>query len=349
MHLIKYPTKTSKGTLVFKLHHALGDGFSLMAALFSCIKRADDPSLPLTFPSTKITQKMTKSVGAMSYFGKVSGAFSACGNTVKDFGWSLMKSNFLEDDKTPVRSGTVGVEYLPISIVSVQFPLDDVREIKMKIGGTVNDVISGIIFHGVQLYLQSAAKDTTESAKVTALVLLNTRIIGSYQPLHEMTKTGAKSPWGNQFGFLHVGIPNCRDAEKVNPLEFVQKAREIIKQKRSSLAVYFTGRLLEMLRRLIGPEGTAKYIHSTLRNTSMTISNLTGPMEQMIIANNPISSFYFMVVGVPQSLTITVVSYMGKLRVAMGVEKGFINPNLLVSCMEKSFERIFEAALGMKP
>ena len=40
---------------------------------------------------------------------------------------------------------------------------------------------------------------------------------------------------------------------------------------------------------------------------------------------------------------------MGKLKVAMGVEKGFINPNLLVSCMEQSFERIFEEAVCEKP
>lgn len=48
-----------------------------------------------------------------------------------------------------------------------------------------------------------------------------------------------------------------------------------------------------------------------------------------------------------QSLTITVVSYMGKLKVAMGVEKGFINPDLLVSSMEQSFAKIFEAAVGI--
>ncbi|KAJ0966871.1 hypothetical protein J5N97_023788 [Dioscorea zingiberensis] len=45
IHIIKYPTSSAAGNFLFRLHHALGDGFSLMAALFACLKRADDPSL----------------------------------------------------------------------------------------------------------------------------------------------------------------------------------------------------------------------------------------------------------------------------------------------------------------
>lgn len=119
---------------------------------------------------------------------------------------------------------------------------------------TVNDVITGIIFYGTQLYLQATAECEAKAAQVTALVLLNTRIIENYKPLSEMTKRDAESPWGNQFSFLHISVPNYNDLEKVDPLEFVRKASQIIKQKRSSLAVHLTGRLLEILRKLRGPE-----------------------------------------------------------------------------------------------
>lgn len=40
------------------------------------------------------------------------------------------------------------------------------------------------------------------------------------------------------------------------------------------------------------------------------------------------------------------VSYNGELKLALGTEKGFINSQLLVSCMEKAFARIYEAAVG---
>ncbi|GLU06413.1 hypothetical protein SLE2022_234520 [Rubroshorea leprosula] len=52
IHIIKYPTRHAAGNLVFELHHALGDGFSLMGAVLSCLQRADDPSRPLTFTFT---------------------------------------------------------------------------------------------------------------------------------------------------------------------------------------------------------------------------------------------------------------------------------------------------------
>ncbi|KAM0938325.1 putative O-acyltransferase, WSD1, O-acyltransferase WSD1 [Dioscorea sansibarensis] len=342
LHLIKYPTKHAEGVMVFKLHHALGDGFSLMGALFSMVQRADKPSLPLTFPSS---HAKPQNDDGSTVWETLRSTFSVGVNTISDFGWSFLKSTLIKDDETPIRSAVPGVEFRPITISTVTFSLNDVRGIKAKLGGTVNDVMTGIIFYGTQLYLHTASKSSSKYSKVTALVLLNTRVINNYQNFKEMTKPDARSPWGNQFGFIHVSVPSStEDLEKGNPLDFVIKARETINAKRNSLAVVLTGRLLEMLRKIRGPEVTAQYVHSTLKNTSMTISNLIGPMEQMQIAGQNCRGFYFMVVGVPQSLTITIVSYNGKIKVAMGTEKGFIDSELLVSCMEKSFQRIFTAS-----
>ncbi|KRX86223.1 hypothetical protein T12_8877, partial [Trichinella patagoniensis] len=69
-----------------------------------------------------------------------------------------------------------------------------------------------------------------------------------------MKKAGGRSQWGNQFGFIHVSVPSCEDAEKVDPLTFVLKGRQIIRAKRKSLGVYLTGRMLELLRKHRGSE-----------------------------------------------------------------------------------------------
>lgn len=52
--------------------------------------------------------------------------------------------------------------------------------------------------------------------------------------------------------------------------------------------------------------------------------------------------FYFFVM---QSLTITMMSYMGKLRVAVGTEKGLIDPQKFKCSIEDAFDRIFKAAV----
>ncbi|KAK1320552.1 O-acyltransferase WSD1 [Acorus calamus] len=331
LHIIKYPTSHSEGTFMFKLHHALGDGYSLMSALFSCVKRADDPSLPLTFPGNSTTAKTVGSGGP--------GLVSLAINTVRDFAWGLAKSMFIKDSVSPIRSGMDGVELRPIEMSFLKFSVDDIRRVKARIGG---------------LYMQSIG-DGSKSTQATALVMLNTRFIHkSTQAIapvkpKEMNKPDAEFPWGNRVGYLHLSIPSRDCRNKDDPLKFMSKVNRLMKRKKSSLGVFLTAQLLETMRRFRGPEVAARYIRSTLENTSMAISNLIGPNEKMLLADHPIRSFHFMVVGVPQSLRITIVSYMGKLKVAMGTEKGFIDAKLLTTCMEKAFARIYEAAIEEKP
>lgn len=127
VHVIKYPTTT----LVFKLHHSLGDGYSLMGVLLSCLQRADDPSLPLTLPSLKSSKTPFPN---RSYFGRFLISLPSFFHSITDFGWSLLKSSLIEDDKTPIRSGVEGAEFLPATIFSITFPLDHIKEIKSKLG-----------------------------------------------------------------------------------------------------------------------------------------------------------------------------------------------------------------------
>ncbi|GFZ05652.1 hypothetical protein Acr_17g0012240 [Actinidia rufa] len=193
--------------------------------------------------------------------------------------------------------------------------------------------------------MKETSHDEFIKSNSTALVLLNTRNIAGYKSLEEMVNPNTDSKWGNQFGFLHVSIPELSHPESLNPVSFVFKAKEIIKRKRNSVAVSLTAKLLEAVRKYRGPEATAQYIHSTLKNSSMTVSNMIGPIEQMALANHPCAGMYFMVVGVPQSVTITVMSYVGKLRVAIGTEKGHIDPNKFKSCIQNAFDMMFKATV----
>jgi hypothetical protein len=44
-----------------------------------------------------------------------------------------------------------------------------------------------------------------------------------------------------------------------------------------------------------------------------------------------------------QSLNITIVSYVDKLRVTLGAEKGFIDAQKLKSCIEEAFQMILRS------
>ena len=131
IHIIKYRTTNATGTIIFKLHHALGDGYSLMGALLSCLQRADDPSLPLSFPSrTPSDSQYTKK----SLFKKLPSVIFSFFNSISDFGWSIMKARMIKDDKTPIRSGFEGTESQPFTLSNISLSLDHIKGIKSKLG-----------------------------------------------------------------------------------------------------------------------------------------------------------------------------------------------------------------------
>ncbi|KAM7498099.1 hypothetical protein LguiA_022513 [Lonicera macranthoides] len=344
IHFVKYPTNNAHGNLIFKLHHALGDGYSLIGVLLSCLQRVDNPFLPLTFPSR---QSNSKSSGGGGRFDRVTKVFSGFFNTMLDFGWSFVKSSVMEDDISPIRSGDMEVEFRPMNITTVSLSLDHIKQIKAKLGVTINDVITGAVLFGIRKYMEGESYES-RNANSTALVLLNTRSLGGYKSVSEMIKPNAKMPWGNHFAFLHVPIPkllNCPRDNSSNPIDFVFDVHKMVKKKRNSAAVHLTGRLLETLRKFRGPEASAKYIHSTLENSSMCISNVIGPVEQMAMANHPVRGLYFFVAGSPQSLVTTAISYMEKVWICMEMEKGFIDSYKLKACVEDAFEMLFKATV----
>ncbi|PIA56370.1 hypothetical protein AQUCO_00700593v1 [Aquilegia coerulea] len=291
LHIIKYPTKSAAGILAFKMHHALGDGFSIMGALFSTLKRADNPSLPLTFPSTTSRSKEKKNI-CRSGLSFVSGCF----NTINDIATSMMHTALFGDGPSAIRSGAHSVECLPVHTTRITFSLDDISQVRTKLGVTVNDVVIGIIFYGTHLYTKLMDQTSTKCRK-TALVLLNTRMLIGYQSVDEMLE---KNMWGNQFSFIHLPLPSYSDGQKVDLKEFILKAKKVIQRSRSSVAVHINGMLISLMGSLRGPEAVSKYVHSVLKNTSFAVSNLIGPTEKMAYADHPISNIYFTVTGSPQ-------------------------------------------------
>ncbi|KAK3043388.1 hypothetical protein RJ639_002690 [Escallonia herrerae] len=344
-HMFKYPTSTAAGNIIFKIHHALGDGYSLMGALLSCLQREDNPSLSLTFPSRQSTSK-TDGEGGHSIFKFVPRIFSGVINTMLDFGGSILKSTVAKDDLTPIRPIDDGAALQPITVTSMTFSLDHIKQIKFSLNVTINDVITGVVLFGARLYMEEASYESRR-AHSTAVVLLSTRSINGYKSVSEMVKPNAEMPWGNRFAFLHVPIPKLTvAAESSDPLEFVLHTSNTIKKKRNSSGAHLTGAFLETIRKYKGSEAAAKYLCNTLTNSSIGISNMIGPTEKMALENHPIGGLYFVVAGNPQSLTITVMSYMKKLRVVVGATKGHIDSKDFKSCIEKAFEMIFKAAVS---
>jgi WS/DGAT C-terminal domain len=139
---------------------------------------------------------------------------------------------------------------------------------------TINDVICGVIFYGINLYVQSFSHNTN-ATDVTALVLLNTRMLRTYQHLQEMNKPETRAPWGNHFALLHVSVPICKNIVDTDPLYFLTTARKIINTKKNSLSVFFTGLFLEAMRKLRGAEViTLHYTQCQKKKRTLEVQNI---------------------------------------------------------------------------
>ncbi|KAL1819770.1 hypothetical protein ACET3Z_014639 [Daucus carota] len=250
----------------------------------------------------------------------------------------------MEDDLTPIRSNHVGgVEFRPLAITNMAFSLDQIKKVTAKLKVTINDVMTGAILLGVRMYMEAEDKKSG-NANSTALAVLNTRDIDGYKSVGEMLKPKAKMPWGNQCTFLHLPMPKLTNLH--DPLDFVFQTQRTVKRLKNNYAVFLNSQFLNISRKLIGAEATSKFFHGTMKNSSMCISNMIGPIEQMALAKHPVHGLYFTASGLPQSLVVTLLSYVGTLRATIAVEKGFIDLDKLKVFIQKAYDIIFEAAVS---
>lgn len=131
MHIIKYPTSGAAGTFIFKLHHSLGDGYTLMTTLLSCVQRADDPSVPITFPSSR--RSVESKINIKSMLKRLPKTVSMV-KSAFDFGWSVLKGSLVaKDGQTTIRSGHRDVGFRPINVSNVSLSVDSIKEVKNKL------------------------------------------------------------------------------------------------------------------------------------------------------------------------------------------------------------------------
>ncbi|KAI3795306.1 hypothetical protein L1987_37957 [Smallanthus sonchifolius] len=89
----------------------------------------------------------------------------------------------------------------------------------------------------------------------------------------------------------------------------------------------------------------AKLLYGVQKNASMGLTSMVGPVEKIAACDQPIKGFYIMIYNVPQSYKVTVMSYINHLRVALGTEKGIIDPQKLKRCIQEAYEMVLKAAL----
>lgn len=119
--------------VVLRVHHALGDGISIMSLMLTLTRKLDDLSqTPLIEPLVSSTRR--RKLGTLGEIWKLMKVIWFSLIYVFEF---IMRGVVVKDGKTVVRGGE-GVELWPRKLVTARFSLDDMKTVKNAVAEAVS-------------------------------------------------------------------------------------------------------------------------------------------------------------------------------------------------------------------
>ncbi|GJV46766.1 O-acyltransferase WSD1 [Tanacetum coccineum] len=347
LHLLDIKTSNAEGTGVFRFHHSLGDGMSLMTLVLACTRKTSDlnaiPTLAVSKDSGYI--KVTSFWSILEVFWNSLVA-------VMMFVFTVL---FLKDTETPLK-GSLGVENRPRRFVRRSVSLADIKAVKNAMNVTLNDVVLGVTQAGLSCYLNrrySKIKGLDYNSKIDvipqnirlrATFFFNLRATTRIDTLVETMKTGKMGQWGNKIGYVllpfTIGL-------KSNPLDYVKEAKAVIDRKKASLEPLYTYFVLYVVLKLFGIKAAGKLNHKVFFNTTLWFTNVPGPQEEVTFYGHDCAYMAPSCYGQPNALMIHIVSYMDKLTFVISADEETIpDPQQLCDDLEESLYLIKRSALG---
>ncbi|KAH6767100.1 hypothetical protein C2S52_018083 [Perilla frutescens var. hirtella] len=325
-------------TMLFRFHHALGDGISLMSMTLSCCRRVDEPTLPPTIAGVGAAATRRWSVWML---------LMALWYTLVYVLEFTLRTLWVRDKATSVRGGA-GVELWPRKMATARFRLDDMKRVKQAVAdATINDVLFGVISCGLSRYLDimGSPKALQEGQQITGVAMVNLRSQSGLQDLSKLMETRSGTRWGNKFGMLLLPIYYHKGSS--DPIQFVRRAKTMIDKKKLSLEGPFSYAIGNLVMSLFGPKIACLLNYRILCNTSFTVSNVVGPKEEITAAGNPVKHIRVTSSSLPHAMTMHMVSYAGVADLQILVAKEIIpDPKLIASCFENALLQMKEAALA---
>ncbi|GAB2267570.1 hypothetical protein Dimus_002550 [Dionaea muscipula] len=330
--------------VIWRLHHSLGDGISMMSLFLECCRRAADPNqIPEMGPAVVVRGKKKKKSSTenenekrRNWRGKgVIGLLKLVWFTViyvlEAIGRSLWVS-----DKNTVLTGGQGVELWPRKIATAKFNLEDMKAVKRAIpNATINDVLCGIISCGLSRYLEvRSAKALQEGLQITGLALVNLRKQPGIQEMSNLMKKDSRARWGNRFGYIILPVYYHKVAAD-GPLGYVRIAKKMTNRKKQSLEAHFSYASSHIVMSCFGPKVAYRLVNRMICNTTFSLSNVAGPQEEITVIGNSVSYIRVNNSSLSHALSMTMMSYKGRADMQILVAKDIIpDPEFLASCFE---------------
>ncbi|KAL7593847.1 wax ester synthase/diacylglycerol acyltransferase 5 isoform X1 [Lactuca sativa] len=330
-------------SLVLRLHHALGDGISIMSLMLTLCRKLDDPEqTPTIEPLISSTRSSPRRLKTGEKFLKVVKMIWFTLIYLFEF---LSRCLWVKDRKTVVRGGE-GVELWPRKLSTATFSLEDMKTVKNAVNNaTINDVLFGIISSGLSKYLDKRSPNSLEEGlQITGVALVNLRPSPGLQDMKELMKKNAKLGWGNKFGIMLLPIYYHKKGS--DPLLYLKRAKKMIDRKKLSIEAFLSYQIGNFVMSWFGPKWASLLNNRIICNTTFTVSNVVGPREEFTIAGIPVTYLRTTSSSLSHAITMHMLSYAGKADLQILVAKDLIpDPDNLAKCFEDALLEMKEAVL----
>ncbi|KAI8017888.1 O-acyltransferase WSD1 [Camellia lanceoleosa] len=347
LHILDIKTSDSEGVIVYRVHHSIGDGTSLMALLLACSRKVSDPEALPSIPVMK-NSSLLKKLGFWSVLQLV-------WNTIIGVLLYVATALFLKDSESPIKASK-RVEKNGRRIIVRNVSLDDVKLIKNAMNVTINDVVLGVSEAGLTKYLnrrygEIIDKEPSEeknylpkNLRLRAIFYVNLRPFGGIKAFSDMMEKGNPVRWGNNIGYVLFPF---KIGFREDPLDYVREAKVAIDRKKSSLEPFWVAFLSTNLIKFFGNK-VAGYLHyKVFSNTTLWFSNVPGTGDEIAFCGHEISYYAPTCYGQPNALMIHAVSYVNKLIFIISAEEETIpDPHQICDDLEESLNLIKAAVLA---
>ncbi|KAL8136099.1 wax ester synthase/diacylglycerol acyltransferase 11-like [Apium graveolens] len=353
IHLLNVKTSEAEALIIYRIHHSIGDGMSLMALILAHSRQVSDPSLLPTLPVMNKKPNLLNLKGFRFVY--------ILWNTLVAIFVFVLTAFFLKDTQTPLK-GPAGVELKPRRFIRRTLNLQDFKLVKNALHCTINDVVLGVTQAGLSRYLNRRYGELQKYNGVTgqekeknylpnnirlrATFFFNLRAstkINAVVTDDAIKERGKTARFGNKIGYVilpfNIGI-------QADPLDYIRQAKAVITRKKASLEPLFTYLFLKYFIKFFGIKAAGVICHNIFFNTTLWFSNVPGPQEEVSLYGHQMAFPACSCYGQPNALMIHVISYTDKITFVLSVDEDTIpDPYSLCDDLEESLKLIKAAAV----
>ncbi|GLJ14175.1 hypothetical protein SUGI_0227500 [Cryptomeria japonica] len=338
VHVLNVCSGDTKASLVFRIHHSLGDCTSMISLAINSTSQAADANVSPTIRQHKSSDQ--KSTGFLQFFYNMVLGLWLTFLSMLQYGatlvWKQDRNLLTEENRAKISKKR---------LAHVTLSIEDICLVKNAVNGTLNDVIMGALSAGLLRYMsrRQSEQRLQLNTRFRTIVAVNLRPFTVLKDLDKNMENPSKVMWGNKVGFWIFPFPAIHYED---PLQYCRDITMISRRKKLSSEAYLSNALDKLM-----PTKLVAYLVSILfARTTLVLSNVLGPVEEIQLGDNPITHIIPTTQINYVSIMIHFMSYAGKGKLVALVSEDVIpNPQQLCEDCADALQVMKEAEAKTTP